>query len=159
MSGAAAVLGVMQVIGKLKPKLSVLGVIAATENMPGDAALHPGDILKAMNGKTIEVNNTDAEGRLVLADALCYVQKEGADEIIDIATLTGAIVTALGRAAAGIMGTDQPLIERVIKAGAKKLGFRYEDIKILLVTHAHSDHAAGLADVRKQTGAKMWAIV
>jgi leucyl aminopeptidase len=118
MSGAAAVLGAMQVVGALKPACSVLAVIAATENMPGDAALHPGDVLTSMNGKTIEVNNTDAEGRLVLADALTYAIKQGADELIDIATLTGAIVTALGRAAAGVMGTDQPLVDRLIKSGA-----------------------------------------
>ena len=118
MSGAAVVLGAMQVIGATKPKVSVLGVIAATENMPGPDALHPGDVLTAMNGKTIEVNNTDAEGRLVLADALTYACKNGADELIDVATLTGAVVTALGRAAAGIMGNNQGLIDSVIKNGA-----------------------------------------
>ncbi|MGH9549375.1 MAG: M17 family metallopeptidase, partial [Terriglobales bacterium] len=117
MSGAAAVLATMQVVGTLKPDVSVLGVLAATENMPGDAAMHPGDVLKAMNGKTIEVNNTDAEGRLVLADALTYACRQGADELIDIATLTGAIVTALGRAAAGLMGSDQQLVQRLIDAG------------------------------------------
>src|SRR5262249_30684670 len=77
MSGAAAVIATMQVVGLLKPKIAVLGIVAATENMPGGDALHPGDILYAMNGKTIEVNNTDAEGRLVLADALSYAVKEG----------------------------------------------------------------------------------
>lgn len=118
MSGAAVVLATMQVVGTLKPKVSVLGVIAATENMPGAAALHPGDVLTAMNGKTIEVNNTDAEGRLVLADALSYAVKQGVDELIDIATLTGAVVTALGRVAAGVMGTDQTLIDSLIKAGS-----------------------------------------
>jgi leucyl aminopeptidase len=118
MSGAAAVLATMNVVGTLKPNVSVLGVIAATENMPGSNALHPGDVLTAMNGKTIEVNNTDAEGRLVLADALTFSVKEGADELIDIATLTGAIVTALGRCAAGVMGSDQALLERLIKASA-----------------------------------------
>jgi len=119
MSGAAAVLGTMQVVGSLKPNVSVLGVLAATENMPGDNALHPGDVVTAMNGKTIEVNNTDAEGRLVLADALTFALKEGADELIDIATLTGAIVTAIGRVAAGIMGTDQKLVDNLIRAGSE----------------------------------------
>lgn len=117
MAGAAAVLGAMQVIGRLRPKVSVLAVIAATENMPGDNALHPGDILTSMNGKTIEVNNTDAEGRLILADAITYALGEGVDEIIDIATLTGAVVTALGRVAAGIMGSSQELIDKVIASG------------------------------------------
>jgi leucyl aminopeptidase len=117
MSGAAAVLGTMQVISKLQPQISVLGVIAATENMPGGGAFHPGDVLTAMNGKTIEVNNTDAEGRLILADALSYACEQKVDELIDIATLTGACVTALGRVAAGIMGSDQRLIDELIQSG------------------------------------------
>lgn len=117
MSGAAAVICAMQVIGMMKPKVSVLAVVAATENMPGDNALHPGDVLTSMNGKTIEVNNTDAEGRLILADAITYAIKEGADEIIDIATLTGAVVTCLGRVAAGIMGSAQPMVDAVIESG------------------------------------------
>ena len=119
MSGGAAIIAAMQVVGAFKPAVSVLGLVAATENMPGSAALHPGDVLKAMNGKTIEVNNTDAEGRLVLADAMVYAAQQGVDELIDLATLTGAIVTALGRAAAGIMGNNQPLIDNVIKYGAR----------------------------------------
>lgn len=118
MAGAAAVLAAMQVIGGVKPNVSVLAVVAATENMPGSAALHPGDVLKSMNGKTIEVNNTDAEGRLILADAITYALRHGADEIIDIATLTGAVVSALGRVAAGIMGSDQKLVDAVIASGA-----------------------------------------
>jgi len=117
MAGAAAVLASMQILGALKPRVSVLAVIPATENMPGSNALHPGDVLIAMNGKTIEVNNTDAEGRLILADALTYAINEGADELIDIATLTGAVVTALGRVAAGIMGSNQKLVDDVIAAG------------------------------------------
>lgn len=117
MSGAAAVIATMRVVGTYKPNFSVMAVVAATENMPGDNALHPGDVISAMNGKTIEVNNTDAEGRLILADCLHYAVKEGADELIDIATLTGAVVTALGRVAAGIMGSDQQLIDKLIASG------------------------------------------
>lgn len=117
MSGAACVLGVIRVVGALKPNVSVLAVIAATENMPSGKALHPGDVIKSMSGKTIEVNNTDAEGRLVLADALTYALRQKADELIDVATLTGAVVTALGRAAAGIMGTNQDLVDRIMAAG------------------------------------------
>lgn len=117
MAGAAAVIAAMQAVGKLKPAVSVLAVVAAAENMPGGNALHPGDVLFAMNGKTIEVNNTDAEGRLILADALYYAAKQNVDEIIDLATLTGAIVSALGKVAAGIMGSDQKLIDRLIAAG------------------------------------------
>ncbi len=119
MSGAAAVIATMRVVGKFKPDFSVMAVVAATENMPGDNALHPGDVITAMNGKTIEVNNTDAEGRLILADALTYAVKQGADELIDIATLTGAVVTALGRVAAGIMGSNQELVDNLIDSGAR----------------------------------------
>jgi leucyl aminopeptidase len=119
MSGAAAVIATMQVVSQLKPNVSVLGLVAATENMPGDGALHPGDVLTSMNGKTIEVNNTDAEGRLVLADALTYACRQGVDELIDIATLTGAVVSALGRIAAGIMGSDQKLVDNLIAAGQR----------------------------------------
>lgn len=117
MSGAAVVLAVMKATAQLNPPLNVLGIVAATENMPGHRALHPGDVLVAMNGKTIEVNNTDAEGRLILADALSYAVQQNPDEIIDIATLTGAVVTALGRAAAGIMGSNRKLMENLVESG------------------------------------------
>lgn len=124
MSGAACVLGVMSVISKLKPEVEVHGIIAACENMPSGSSYKPGDILTAMNGKTIEVDNTDAEGRLTLADALCYACKLGVDEIIDIATLTGACMVALGSAASGIMGNDEDFIKEIIKIG-DKVGERY----------------------------------
>ena len=119
MAGAAAVLGVIRVMLDLKAPINVLAVVAACENMPSGGATKPGDILVAMNGKTIEVNNTDAEGRLTLADALCYVGQQKPDAIIDIATLTGAVVTALGKAAAGIMGNDDKLIESIRESGAR----------------------------------------
>jgi leucyl aminopeptidase len=131
MAGAAAVLGAMRVVGQLKPNVSVLAVVAATENMPGANALHPGDVLKSMNGKTIEVNNTDAEGRLILADAITYALREGADEIIDIATLTGAVVSALGRVAAGIMGSNQDLVTRVIDSG-KPVGEQFWQLPLFV---------------------------
>ena len=101
MSGGAGVIAAMSAIGKLKPKLNVVGIVPATENMPGGKATKPGDIVTAMNGKTIEVINTDAEGRLILADGLCYANKLGATKIVDAATLTGACVIALGHAAVG----------------------------------------------------------
>lgn len=119
MSGAAVVLGVLRAILDLQAPISLLVVIAACENMPSGTATKPGDILVAMNGKTIEVNNTDAEGRLTLADALCYAGKEKPDAIIDVATLTGAVVTALGRAAAGIMGNDDKLIQELSESGRR----------------------------------------
>ncbi|HQO18861.1 MAG TPA: leucyl aminopeptidase [Acidobacteriota bacterium] len=110
MSGAAAVLGAMKAVGELKPKVGVEMVVAACENMPSGSAYRPGDILTSMSGKTIEVQNTDAEGRLTLADALTYMQKQGVDQVVDLATLTGACVVALGTDIAGVMGNDEKFI-------------------------------------------------
>jgi leucyl aminopeptidase len=117
MSGGAAVIGAMQGVAALKPKLNVFGVVPAVENMPSGTAQRPGDIIRAMNGKTIEVDNTDAEGRLVLADAISYVKAvKGARRVVDIATLTGAVVVALGNVASGVMGTSQELVDSVLAA-------------------------------------------
>lgn len=124
MSGAACVLGVMSIIKEFNPQVEVHGIIAACENMPGCSAYKPGDILTAKNGKTIEVDNTDAEGRLTLADALCYACELGVDEVIDIATLTGACVVALGTHASGILGNDQEFIDRLIET-AKNSGEKF----------------------------------
>ncbi len=121
MSGAACILGVMRALSKLKPDMEVHGIIAACENMPSGSSYKPGDILTAKNGKTIEIDNTDAEGRLTLADALCYACELGVDEVIDIATLTGACMVALGTVASGIMGNDEEMINRVIEI-AKESG-------------------------------------
>lgn len=119
MAGAASVLAVFKVIAELKPKVEVHGIIGATYNMPGPDAYKPGDVLKAMNGKTIEVWNTDAEGRLVLADALCLAAKQEPQAIVDLATLTGAVVIALGSKVAGIMGNDSKLIGQIKAAGKR----------------------------------------
>ena len=117
MSGAAAVLGIMRALPALKPAVEVHGLIAATENMPSGAAIRPGDILRAMNGTTIEIGNTDAEGRLTLADAICYaVQKVNADEIVDMATLTGACVVALGPLCSGLFSNNDGLADRLLAA-------------------------------------------
>ena len=124
MSGAAAILGVMKAIGKLRPDVEVHGIIAACENMPSGSSYKPGDIVTAMNGKTIEVDNTDAEGRLTLADALCYACKLGVDEVIDIATLTGACMVALGSTVSGIMGNNDEFINNIIDTG-KLVGEKY----------------------------------
>ena len=118
MAGGASVIAAMQIIGRVKPKINVTGIIAATENMPGGSAQRPGDVVRAMNGKTIEVINTDAEGRLVLADALSYACQQGLRRLIDVATLTGAMVTTLGKACTGIMGNNQELIDNVVAAGS-----------------------------------------
>ena len=119
MAGAAAVLAVFKVIARLKPNAEVHGIFAAATNMPGPDAYKPGDVLKAMNGKTIEVWNTDAEGRLVLADALCLAAKQEPQMILDMATLTGAVVVALGSKVAGVMGNDRGAIASVIAAGKR----------------------------------------
>jgi leucyl aminopeptidase len=120
MSGAAAVLGVLKVLPRLRPAVEVHGLVAATDNMPSGSATKPGDVLRAMNGKTIEVNNTDAEGRLTLADAIAYARKEiKPHEIVDIATLTGACSIALGSLCGGAMSNDAALQSRVLAAGAR----------------------------------------
>ena len=124
MSGAACVLGVMSVLKDFNPDVEVHGIIAACENMASGSAYKPGDILTAKNGKTIEVDNTDAEGRLTLADALVYACELGVDEVIDIATLTGACMVALGTAASGVMGNDEEMIHRIIET-AKNMGEKY----------------------------------
>ena len=118
-SGAAAVLAAMSVIAALAPPVKVVAIIPATENMPGGSALKPGDVLTARNGKTIEVLNTDAEGRLVLADGLSLAVEAGVDAIIDVATLTGACVVALGRKVAGLMGNHAGWIDQVGQAAAR----------------------------------------
>lgn len=117
MSGSACVLSVMNALKSFNPQVEIHAIVAACENMPGCAAYKPGDILTAKNNKTIEIDNTDAEGRLTLADALCFACELGVDEIIDIATLTGACMVALGSQAAGIMGNNQTLIDNLIKTG------------------------------------------
>jgi leucyl aminopeptidase len=117
MSGAAAVIGLMSIIKELNPKVAVSGYIAATENMVDGFAIRPGDILTAMSGKTIEVLNTDAEGRLTLADAMHYALRGKPDIMIDMATLTGACLVALGLQYSAILGNDQPLIDSLIQSG------------------------------------------
>ncbi len=114
MSGGATVIGTMRAIAKLKPSIPVLGVIAAVENMPDGKASRPSDVVTAMTGKTIEILNTDAEGRLILADAVAYAERQGATRIIDMATLTGAVIVALGDQNTGIMGNDQAFVDEII---------------------------------------------
>jgi leucyl aminopeptidase len=122
MCGGGLVLGVMKAVAQLKPKVNIVAAVPATENLNGEKAYKPGDILTAYNGKTIEVLNTDAEGRLILADALAYVSKHHKPQyILDFATLTGAVVIALGHITTGIMGTDDKLIKRV-KNSSKNTG-------------------------------------
>ena len=117
MAGAAAVLFAMRALGRLKPNVKVIGILCCAENMPDANAQRPGDIFTAKNGKSIMVDNTDAEGRLVLTDGLARAGEEGATHIVDIATLTGAVVRALGPSVAGVMGNDRELIQRIVRSG------------------------------------------
>jgi len=119
MSGAAAVLGTFEALGQLKPKLNVVGLVPATENMPSGNAIKPGDVVKSHFGKTIEIINTDAEGRLILADALSWARRYEPACVLDAATLTGAMVVALGHVVTGVMGTDDALVEEVRRAGER----------------------------------------
>ena len=120
MAGSAAVLAAMRVLPELAPRTEVVGLMGMAENMPGGGAIRPGDVLKIMNGKTVEVRNTDAEGRLVLADALSYASTlPDLEETIDLATLTGACVVALGPMAAGVLGNSRELVDDILSAAAK----------------------------------------
>jgi leucyl aminopeptidase len=113
MSGGGAVIAAMMALARLKPKINVTALVPATENMPSGTAIKPTDVLRAMNGKTIEITNTDAEGRLVLADALCYAVQLDLSPIVDVATLTGAISIALGNVAYGVFSPDDALVGRI----------------------------------------------
>jgi leucyl aminopeptidase len=138
MSGAAAVLGVFQALPRLGPPVEVHGLVAATENMPSGAAQRPGDIVRAMNGLTVEIGNTDAEGRLTLADALAYsVQEIKPDEMVDLATLTGAVVIALGHHITGVMGNHDGAVQRIL-AAAEEAGERMWRLPI------HDEYKEGL---------------
>ena len=130
MAGGASVIAAMRAIGSLKPRINVTGLIAATENMPGGRAQRPGDVVTAMNGKTIEVINTDAEGRLVLADTLCYARSLGITRLVDVATLTGAMVVTLGKACTGMMGNSTKLAKEVGAAGDRS-GERFWELPML----------------------------
>ncbi|MYB61238.1 MAG: leucyl aminopeptidase [Gemmatimonadetes bacterium] len=152
MSGAAAVIGAMRSIALSKPSLHVVGLVPATENLPDGKALKPGDIITTRSGKTIEVINTDAEGRLVLADALEYAERYNPAAVIDLATLTGACVVALGYAATGMMGNDDGLQDRVRSAG-ETTGERVWPLP--LWQDYHDQIKSHIADV-KNTGGR-WA--
>lgn len=150
MAGAAAILGVFSVLSILKPKCKVVGLISATENMPGPKAVKPGDVLRAMNGKTIEVLNTDAEGRVVLADALSYAgEKIKPDLMIDLATLTGACVVALGHEYAGLFVNNDPLakdIEDACKSSGERLW------RLPLVKEYREKMKSNVADIKNIGG-------
>jgi leucyl aminopeptidase len=119
MTGGATVMGAMRAVAQLKPAMSLLVVVPATENLPSGKATKPGDVVRAMSGKTIEIINTDAEGRLILADAIAYAKKLGATRVVDLATLTGAVSIALGDVNTAVLGTDQELIDELIASGGE----------------------------------------
>ncbi len=119
MSGAAAVIGTMQAAARLRLPVRLIGLVPATENLPGGRALKPGDIITHLNGKTSEVDNTDAEGRLILADALAYAARFAPDLVVDLATLTGACVVALGHVVTGMMGNTKEMMARLQESGER----------------------------------------
>ena len=158
MSGAAAVLEAVSAIAKLELPINVLAVIPSTENMPSGTAVKPGDIITQLNGKTVEVNNTDAEGRLILADALAYSVELGADRIVDLATLTGAVIVALGSTYAALISNDDAFAERGRGGGEPHRRARLAPAASPRVQGAHQGHrrrphqrlveAQGLDDLR-----------
>ena len=117
MSGAGSVLGTLQAVAEMKLPINVVGIIPATENMPGGKATKPGDVVTSLSGQTIEILNTDAEGRLILCDALTYAERYNPKVVIDIATLTGACVIALGNFTTGLMSNDDKLAQELLAAG------------------------------------------
>ena len=149
MSGSAAVIGAVTAIAKLKLKVNVTGLVAATENMPDGAALKPGDVIKARNGKTMEILNTDAEGRLILADALSYASEQKPQAIFDAATLTGAVVGALGNLFTGFFTKNEDLARRIHKAG-ETAGERMW--RLPLVKEHTEDMKSQIADIANISG-------
>jgi leucyl aminopeptidase len=147
MSGGAAVIEAIGAIARLRLPVALRGVVGATENLPSGRATKPGDIVTAANGKTIEVNNTDAEGRLVLADCLCHAISEGAQMLVDVATLTGAVIVALGSTHAGLMSNDDELAARITAAGERsgeivwRLPLHREYDELVKGTYADLDNA------------------
>lgn len=155
MTGGATVLGAMRAVAQLKPSMSLLGVVPCSENLPSGKATKPGDIVRAMTGKTIEVINTDAEGRLVLADAIAYAKKLGATQIIDMATLTGAVSIALGDVNTAVIGTDQKLIDEIIGAG-KEVGEKFWQLP--LDKEYSKQIKSDIADIKNVGGRKAGTI-
>src|ERR1044072_4825454 len=155
MTGAATVIGTMRAIAQLKPSIPVLGVAPCSENLPSGKPTKPGDVLRAMTGMTIEVINTDAEGRLVLADAIAYAKKLGATQVIDMATLTGAVSIALGDVNTAVLGTDQELIDGVIRAG-REVGEKFWQLP--LDAEYSNQIKSDIADIKNVGGKKAGTI-
>jgi leucyl aminopeptidase len=155
MTGAASVIAALAAIGRLRPEVNVLGVAPCTENLPGGGATKPGDVFTSMSGKTVEVINTDAEGRLVLIDGITYAQREGAKRVVDIATLTGAVSVALGPYFTGLFGKPDAFVDTV-RAVAGTAGDR---VWPLPLTDEYKDEIKGeVADIRNSAGREGGAI-
>ena len=172
MSGGAAVIEAVAAVARLQLPVRLLAVVGATENLPSGRSVKPGDIVAAANGTTIEINNTDAEGRLVLADCLCHALSEGAERIVDVATLTGAVIVALGSTYAGLIANDDELAQRLERAGNRtgetvwRLPLHEEYDKLIKGTYADLDNApegrkagtiVGGAFLSKFAGETPWA--
>ncbi len=155
MGGGAAVLGAMKIVGSRKPHINVHAVLPITENMPGGGAQRPGDVVQAMNGKYIEIDNTDAEGRLTLADALGYARSNGAAKIVDIATLTGAARVALGTGNAAVFANDETLLQSVMNAAADAGDGMW---RLPLDATSKRQNRSDIADVKNSGGAPAGSI-
>ena len=149
MTGAASVIAAMSAIGTLKPKVNVIAVAPCTENLPGGGATKPGDVFTSMSGKTVEVMNTDAEGRLVLVDGITYVQREGATRVVDVATLTGAIAIGLGSYFSGLFGKPDAFVAEVRQVGAEA-GDRLWPMP--LTDEYRNDIKSDIADITNSAG-------
>jgi len=151
MTGAASVIAALAAIGKLGLKVNVIGVAPCTENLPGGGATKPGDVFTAMSGKTVEVINTDAEGRLVLVDGITYAQREGAKRVVDVATLTGSIAVGLGQHFSGLFGKPDSFVD-IVRETATAAGDRMWPMPL---TDEYRDEVKGeVADIRNSTGAR-----
>jgi leucyl aminopeptidase len=155
MSGGGVVFAVTLALARARAKVNLLTIIPAVENMPSGSASRPGDVVTAMNGKTIEIISTDAEGRMTLADSLCYAEKMKAQTVIDIATLTGGCVVALGDVAAAVMGKDQRLIDELI-AISERTGERFWQLP--LFEEYKKQIKSDIADLKNSGGRKASAI-
>ena len=151
MTGAASVIAALAAIGKLGLKVNVIGVAPCTENLPGGGATKPGDVFTAMSGRTVEVINTDAEGRLVLVDGITYAQREGAKRVVDVATLTGSIAVGLGQHFSGLFGKPDSFVD-IVRETASAAGDRMWPMPL---TDEYRDEVKGeVADIRNSTGAR-----
>ena len=151
MTGAAIVLATLVACAQAEVPVAITGIMGLVENMPSGTSYRPGDVIRSRSGKTIEVLNTDAEGRLVLADLLNYAAEAGGDHIVDLATLTGACVVALGDGVSGVMGTDQKLVERILDAGSRSGEYLWQ---LPLVEEYREGLKSQVADIKNVTGTR-----